>query len=288
MNIIILPHQGLGDQIIMNGYVNYLLLNNQVKNIIIIAKQYQKNTLEHLYKDSPQVLFFFTPIENESSSYNVFKGIPFLELINEKPFNTRVIINNEIFFIHNFGVHSDVKRLVVAGKNWADSFYLNANVDPSLRYTMFKVPSDMKVSKELYELLKRYIETSQYILIHDDPSRARYIKGDLVKSVLETNDHSLLPIIYLGKNRNQYPFIQGLNNKELPESFNTPSLLNMYDIIYNATECHFMDSSIACLTDTMKGSSSKLYLHYYMTENGEQVDSTEKVHSNRKWVPFHI
>ena len=288
VNIIVLPHQGLGDQIIMNGYVNHLLLNKNVNKVVLVAKEYQRDTLEHLYRDSQRVSFFYIQMVNESSSNNIFKHIPLIKAINNKPFNSQVNINNEIFYIHNFGVHSNLTNFIVSGRNWADSFYLNANLDSSLRHTMFKLPTDMKVSYDLYNLLKEYIQGEQYILIHDDPSRDRYMNGSLVKSTLEQNNHICLPVIYLGKNRNQYPFIQGLNNKGLPDSFHTPSLLNLYHIIYNATECHFMDSSVACLTDTMKDSNSKLYLHYYMRENSESEDSTTEVHSNRKWVPFHI
>lgn len=43
MKVIVLPQQGLGDQIIMNGYINYLASNPDIESIVLIARSYQKN-----------------------------------------------------------------------------------------------------------------------------------------------------------------------------------------------------------------------------------------------------
>jgi hypothetical protein len=283
MNVIVFPHQGLGDQFVMNGYINYLILEYNVKNIILVAKEYQRDTLEHLYKDSPEVSFYFLPNINETSGND---DPLFIKNIDKKPFNSITMIDTEKYYIHSFGFHSDRGLSPIAGISWADYFYLCANVNPSLRYRMFKLPNDMERSKANYESLKGYLNSEQYIIIHDDPSRNRYLHADLIHSILKKNNTTLLPIIYLGKNRNKYPFFEGLNNKEFPESLNSSSLLDLYHIIYNATECHFMDSSIACLTDTMTDSSSKLYIHYYIP-HGDTPNRFNEAHSNRSWVPLY-
>jgi hypothetical protein len=57
MKVVVLPHQGLGDQLIMNGYINYLASNADIESIILIARSYQKKTLEHLYQDTPKISF---------------------------------------------------------------------------------------------------------------------------------------------------------------------------------------------------------------------------------------
>jgi len=289
MNIIVLPHQGLGDQIIINGYINHLLLDESINNIILIAKIYQEKTLRHLYSDSPRVSFYWIEAESESTCDEEWSNIPLLKSINKKPFNSKVVINNETYSLHTFGMHSDIKSFIIKGRNWADSFYLRADVDPSLRYTLFKPPSNLELSKNLYMLLKEQIQTDKYILVHDDPSRGRVIHPGLVKSILDINSTKDLPVIYLGKNRNNYPFIEGLHNIGLDEIFSSGSLLNLYHIILHATECHFMDSSIACLTDTMDNKDTKLYLHYYLTETagGCAGDSVGEVHLRRKWTSFH-
>lgn len=289
MNIIVLPHQGLGDQLIINGYINHLLLNTDIEHITIIAKQYQEKTLKHLYSDTTRVSFFFINLSNEMCSDDIWTTIPLLRVINKMPFNTTLYINDKLYYLHTFGMHSNLMPFVIEGKNWADSFYLRAGVDPSLRYTLFKLPSNLERSNYLYTLLKEKLQYDKYILIHDDPSRERVIRSELVKKILEENSTLDLPIIYLGKNREKYPFIEGLHNIELSDFFSNGSLLDLYHIILNAAECHFMDSSIACLTDTMDNVNSRLYLHYYLTETGGGCAETSvgEIHSKRKWTYFH-
>jgi hypothetical protein len=280
MNILVFPHLGLGDQIIMNGYINFLLWNKNIKKITIIAKKYQEKTLTHLYSDSHIVTFFWIDIIDESSPNEWLNTDP-ISAINGKPFNTQILFNNEPYFLHNFGVHSSIHPFIVEGRTWADSFYLRAGVEPSLRYDLFKLPTNLERSIYLYMLLKDYIQSDNYILIHDDPSRGRVIESDLVKSILENNSTLSLPIVYLGKNRERYPFIKGLNNIS-PFFPSNISSLDFYHIILHATECHFMDSSFAALTDTMNNYNTKLYLHYYMTD--QNYNLAAEIHSKNKWT----
>jgi hypothetical protein len=252
---------------------------------VLIARSYQKKTLEHLYQDIQKVSFSWDIIESERTVYTKTTN-PLIKAVNGVRFGQLILVNNEPFIVHVFGFHSSVHSFVVPGRNWADSFYINANVDPTLRYSMFTLPRNMRHSNGLYESLIDYLGGSKYILIHDDPSRQRHIQFDLVKNSMDTNGTRDLPVLYLGKNRYTFPLFEGLNNIPLPELFTTESFLYLYDIIFNATECHFMDSSFACLTDTMDTSKSKLYLHYYITEK-KKKDEFVDVHTNRKWIKFY-
>ena len=286
MKVIILPHQGLGDQLIMNGYVNYLASNPDIECIILIARSYQKKTLEHLYKDIKKVIFSWDMIESEITVYTETTN-PLMKAINGMRFGQSILLNNEKCVVHIFGFHSSVRSFVIPGRNWADSFYLHANVDPKLRYSMFTLPRNMTRSKGLYESLVDYLGGSKYVLIHDDPSRQRYINPELVKNSMNTNGTRDLPVLYLGKNRYNFPLIEGLNNKHLPEFFITESLLDLYYTIFNATECHFMNSSISILTDTMPPNDTKLYIHHYMTEEKGASLITNTIECNRSWTAFH-
>jgi hypothetical protein len=210
-----------------------------------------------------------------------------MKAINGMRFGQSILLNNEKCVVHIFGFHSSVRSFVIPGRNWADSFYLHANVDPKLRYSMFTLPRNMTRSKGLYESLVDYLGGSKYVLIHDDPSRQRFITADLVKKELARNGTRHLPVLYLGKNRYNFPLIEGLNNIKLPEFFITESLLDLYDTIYNATECHLMNSSISILTDTMNNSNTKLYVHHYMTEDKGASLVTNTIECNRTWTAFH-
>jgi hypothetical protein len=285
MKVVVLPHQGLGDQLIMNGYINYLASNPDIESIVLIARSYQKKTLEHLYQDMQKVSFSWDIIESERTVYTETNN-PLMKALNGMTFGQLILVNNEPFIVHVFGFHSSVHAFIIPGRNWADSFYINANVDPTLRYSMFTLPRNMTRSKGLYESLIDYLGGSKYILIHDDPSRQRYINANHVINAMKTNEISHLPVIYLGKNRYSFPLFEGLNNIPLPDFFYTESFLDIYDTIFNATECHFMDSSFACLTDTMNTSKSKLYLHYYITEMNRRGKFIE-AHTNRLWTTLY-
>jgi hypothetical protein len=286
MKLVVLPHQGLGDQLIMNGYINYLASNPDIECIVLIARSYQKKTLEHLYQDIQKVTFSWDIIDSENTAYTETSN-PLMKSINGMAFGQSILVNNEQFIVHIFGFHSSIHSFVVPGRNWADSFYINANVDPFFRYSMFTLPKNMRRSKGLYESLVDYLGGSKYVLIHDDPSRQRYINPEIVKSSMAKNGTRHLPVLYLGKNRYSFPLLEGLNNKHLPDFFITESLLDLYDTVFNATECHFMNSSISILTDTMPPNDTSLYIHHYLTEEKGASLITNTIECNRSWTAFH-
>jgi hypothetical protein len=259
MNYIILNHVGHGDQIIMNGYIHYLLENPNTQKICIIITNNSKKTLIHLYSDYNQVSFH--TFNNDSD--DIFS------MVNRKPFMSQCIFNNEIYHIINFGFHSEnpnIYRKLYEQTNWATAFYLSVNVDPGIRYTHFKLPKNMSCSKDKYNKLIDKINTNKYILVHNDPSRGRFFNEDTIKEILQKNGNIDLPVIYCGINRYNYPLIPGLNNVEgVADIIACDSLLDYHDIIINATECHFMDSSLSALTDQIKNSLTLLYGHFYST-----------------------
>lgn len=59
-------------------------------------------------------------------------------------------------------------------------------------------------------------------------------------------------------------------------------IFQLYDTIANTRECHFMDSSIACLTDQIKDSKSLIHNHSYASHTQISVDNITLI--NREWV----
>jgi len=53
----VLPHLGLGDQFIMNGFVHFLREQLNATNVLILAKEHQSATLAELYSGYPEVSF---------------------------------------------------------------------------------------------------------------------------------------------------------------------------------------------------------------------------------------
>ena len=203
MNYIVLYHIGLGDHIVMNGFIHYLLKQSNTKNICILSfNNYSKNTLEHLYSDYSQISFHYL-----NDIYD-----PTFSMINNKPYMSTCIFNHTEYHILTFGLHSENRSIYINNYSWATSFYIHAGINPKIQYIHFTLPTDMSRSKDKYTKLLNILKVKEYILIHDDPSRGRFLHENTVKDILEKNGHIGLPIVYLGLHRYNYPLISNLNN----------------------------------------------------------------------------
>jgi len=264
---------GIGDHIVMNGYIHYLRTCPDTNNIcIVVFNNYSKDTIVHLYEDYPSISLHYMDSDNDS----------IFSMINRQQWMSTCVYNNELYHILTFGLHSQHQIVYYGDHCWNSSFYIHAGVDPSIQFTHFRLPNDMSCSKEKYNSLIARLQTDQYIIIHDDPSRGRHIHENTVKDILEKNKHSNIPIIYFGINRYSYPLLSDLNNAQhVDDILSCVSLLDYYDIISHATECHLMDSSILCLTDRITDSSALLYNHMYVVHNNFSNRYITSI--NRNW-----
>lgn len=282
MNFLVFPHLGLGDQFVMNGFIHYLYSLTSIEEICIIAKAYQKDTLVHLYSDFPKITFYWISETSETSGSSWEEKDLFLKSINHMPFGLEVMYKGKKFILTNFGSHS-LAPFRYEITNWADAFYRQANLPITFRRN-FMFPSNMQHSKELYNRVINQIKTSDYIIIHDDPTRERFIDNKLLYTILLNNGTDKLPILYLGRNRYDYKLQENLENKGSNELLQVSSLLDYYDLLKNAKECHVMDSSIGILLDYIQDSASKLYKHQYITSSGPGTSSHQETHILRKWT----
>ena len=281
-NILFFPHQGLGDQIVMFGYINYLL-NSSEANIIdevcIIARSNMKTSIEHLYSDLPKIKFYWLNTWGE----HWVEQDPLTKSINGLPFNS-IIVNEhdkKTHYLHNFGMHTQ-NGTKLPNNSWADSFYLNINLPASIRFSHFQLPSKLDASRALYDRLKERLGQSTYILIHDDPTRGRNVHDVFVKDITKNNGTRYVPVLYLGKDRYKSPLLSEMNNVDVSDIFTAESIFDYYHILVNAKECHFMDSSFACLTDQIKEGTTSLYMHSYIIADSDV--SNPKAHINRNWA----
>lgn len=276
MNILFFPHQGIGDQIIMNGCVHFLreVMNvNEIK--IITKKNYSVSTLQHLYSDFPSITFYF--IETKTDS---ILDDPLIRHINNKPFLYKIELDSKEYCLANFGSHSQNPQYEIPGVSWADAFYIRTGIDPTIRFRMFQLPSNMTKSKSMYQKLIEKIGTNQYILIADDPSRNRKIHTTLFHTILDQNKNKELPVLYLGLHRYSMPLQPNVYNIDVSEIFQTDSILNYADVLQYATECHMVDSSLACLLDVLPLAPKHLYMHMYATNPIE----IPRVHVGKQWT----
>lgn len=83
--LIIHHHLGLGDHIICNGLVNYLIEKYRIEELLLITKKINLETVQHLYRDSqivkPVIFDECTHTENQfSGDLSSTLGIPLLKI----------------------------------------------------------------------------------------------------------------------------------------------------------------------------------------------------------------
>jgi hypothetical protein len=280
MRILLFGHLGIGDHIYMNGLVHTLISNLKdigLEEVCIIAcDDYRKQTLIHMYEDYPIVSFCWLP-----TNTTPIHEIRIFQLLNRSVSGNIVSMNDKMYILHTFGLHSalkDANPLDSLGYNWADSLYLvPLAINPLNRYTMFQCPKNLIEAELKYRHLLSMVGHSNYVLIHDDPSRDRIMDKNTVFNYLEQDGMKEMTILYLGKDRYSYPLLEGLNNVDVGNLLECKSLFDLTYILANAKACHLMDSSIACLADVL-GITCKLYMHSYMMHN------TGKSFQRKHWV----
>jgi hypothetical protein len=245
MRYIFLSHLGIGDHIIMNGLVHAVLNNTPgLEELCILAvDDYRKGTLLHLYEDYPRVSFHWL----EPGLKLHFNGNDYIGIA--------------------FGLHSLRKNYWIdKGTNWIDCLYKYPfQLDSNKRFSEFHMPSNLSGATRKYEQLIEILGTTHYVVVHDDPARNRNVQRETLCSLLYQDGMNEYPIVYLGYNRNHYPFVEGLHNKDVGDLLNCDSLFDLVFILANASACHLMDSCIACLVD-VSSMGGKLYMHNYINE----------------------
>jgi hypothetical protein len=264
MRFLFLGHTGIGDHIIMNGLVHtFIKQNESLEELrIIAADDYRKDTLIHMYQDYPIVTFYWLR-KKEGEAFDIED--PIFMALNNQPDGRTILLDNKAYITITFGLHSQRRFYWLdSGKSWIDCLYkFPLNYDCENRYKEFHLPSNLSRAQSIYDSVCKELNGSDYILIHDDPTRERNADAHTVKELLKKDNMLDIPVLYLGFRRYQYPLLGGLNNKDMGSLFECESLFDLYYLLQNAKACHLMDSSIACLVD-ISNIQGKLYMHNYI------------------------
>jgi len=128
-NVYLHHHLGLGDHIICNGLVRYLLKNN-FKNIILPTKKHNAESVEYMYRDLNTVEI--DPIINDECAvkkYKMFKNVLRLGFENIK------------------------------SSNWEKSFYNQVNINYTHRFNSFFIDRDIERENKFiknFNISKKY------------------------------------------------------------------------------------------------------------------------------------
>lgn len=195
-HITIVTHLGMGDGIVCNGMIRYYAKKFDV--ITYAKKQYAEN-IRFMYRDLGTSVTV-VPVDDDEDLF-------------EKAKSQSNILPTGIF------LGPDWEHV----KPWCDAFYVNAGLNPLVRFQEFFVLRSRDDEEAFYDKVIKYLGTDKYIIVHDDPTRYKPIQIQ-----------SDLPIVRIGKDL--FPI----------ESNN---IFDYCTLIERAQEYHGYDSSFAWLIE---------------------------------------
>lgn len=237
--ILVLPHMGTGDQIILNGMIRYLALFHE--SVLLVANRKQALTIEFMYRDiADKVKFLYVDRDEDISPvYGADLGI-----MNS--------YSNKGYIILPLGNHRCDIKWLEGETDFAEAFYKQANVPYEVRWRYFFVARDEEREERMYRAGISAMKTANYAFIHDDPTRQMTIRRD------HDSISSELVLYH-------------------PNSSDTNPICGQPDVIFdycklieNAEELHMMDSSFAIMADCVCNLGTKKRVLHAYAKGGEE------------------
>jgi len=238
MNAYLVCHNGLGDNLYMNGAINYI--KQFYENIYFICKNKYYNNVQSFFHETSNVICL--PIDENNEYYGIM-NILTDKYKNEKNdilvcgghkdfFATR--ISNKAFLNHklidkNYTI--DFSSITSKNYSFIEEFYKDINLNLTYFYEYFDLPSTEE-SKSLFDSVSNYY----LVFIQYKSSDGRNLNiSNLINKYI--NDEKVLLIcndlnVY-DKNSNQYFFA---------EKFVYNKIVNYVDTIKNCDEIYIIDS----------------------------------------------
>lgn len=153
MDFFIYHHLGLGDHIILNGFVRNVSKNH--KKIYLFVKEQNYHSVAFMYRDLGNIAFIIVKNDDDAISY-----------INEKRIKNIIKIGFEKL---------DTKACL-----FDEAFYNQCGLEFSCRWSNFYIQRDINREKKIFE--KYFIKEKEYVFIHDDKDRGYEINKDYLNS----------------------------------------------------------------------------------------------------------
>ncbi|MBM3442036.1 MAG: hypothetical protein FJX89_04955 [Bacteroidetes bacterium] len=198
-SIVLHHHLGLGDHFVCNGLVNHLCRFYDL--IYLPCKEMNFITVDHLYADNSKVVVFSIKVRETDGTEKEHERVNEFSRIYNVP-------------VYKLGFKNCNK------KEFNTSFYRQLNLNFSMRYELFRLPSQIPFEEEIFKLFSK----KQYCLVHREGSIGKF----------EISISTDLPIVEIEKDTNPYG-----------------SLLNYRKLIMNAAEIHCINSSIFHFVDSL-------------------------------------
>jgi hypothetical protein len=237
---LIYGHLGIGDMINLIGMVRYFRTIYEKVTLVCLEKYCDK--VKSFFDDDQAIdllivpsATYLNPLHGGCSDtfikhvdgYDLkFCGIPALILNNDDKYNTAYL---------------------------PFCFYRDLQLDHSIFWTYFKIPHTPN-SISLYNTIKDSPYKENYIITHSNSSTGKVFDISSVESILKVNRNETL-IIDLNENiyEESHPLFEFAN-----QFINKP-IIDLYDLLCNASSLVLADSSIFCMAIHLPIKTEKCY-----------------------------
>jgi hypothetical protein len=136
-------HLGLGDHIINNGMVRYILEKIPTEKLLLVVKNRNYDCVKQMYRDCQKIDFIRVDVDNDF--YNMSFDWSRVKLIRAGFENTR--------------------------EDWDISFYDSLNIPFNERWDSYYYERDLEVENSLISIIN---PPEKFILVHDEASNAKF------------------------------------------------------------------------------------------------------------------
>jgi hypothetical protein len=229
-SVFFLGHNGLGDNIINIGAINYLL--TIYENVYFICKDIYIQNLKEIYTD-PRI--FLVPFKSTNETDARFK----LLIPRYKQKNMDILISGDC---HKTNFKSKIQNNLLKYRNknncysidtkyiFIKNFYDDINLDLSIYYNYFNINSSIK-TLELYENIKQY----NIIFMHSTASNKKIDLTAYINKFIDNENDIIISADYnvYKKEDKKYQLAQQYVNILVP---------HYIDVIKNAKYIYIIDS----------------------------------------------
>jgi len=223
--LFIVPPLELGDNIVINGGIQYL--STKYDTIILVCKKANYKQILYMYQNLNNIMYYIIP--------NLY-AIPYIKYY--VPVNDFILNKFKKYNISYNNLFDDNKQYSYVIKythlyDFVSRTYRFLNVNVNTGYNYFKVPRDHKRENDLYNKLIK-ITGDKYVIIIDDQKRNFLINKIYINDIQ-------LPIFKIS--------INSKNSDKRLDNIKSEYIFDYIKILENAEKIFSIDTSLLWLID---------------------------------------
>lgn len=230
--LLLLPHMGLGDMIILNGFIRYKALFHTEVRVVVFAKY--AATVRFMFRDLNNITYEEVLCEADISP-NYAMVIP--QRLSD-------LIEGEGYEYLPLGVHSRDALWQTRAYDFAECFYIQGGVPYEVRKRFGHVMRDLVAERAFADRVRSAIGPGPYRVMHDDPERKLLIN----RSKIGPGP----PLFHVAS--------RTINGADVYSN----NLFDYCTLIDEANEYHGFDSSFALMLDLVRTKCKDIKLHAYV------------------------